>query len=167
MEKVTNEERLDNNKVIIQTLYNERIDFTTQKIILPQISDEELLERYNQIKPVFSEEKLYWYLRRYSLEQIRNQSYLWNAHKDKEEQFDMANAETIAEFSCYHTYGYYGMFKPSIAEVLQQFPDFALKDANAFYMYDSPDDMADLRQQWNIIEAGCQKSKVRALSLRK
>lgn len=158
---------LDNSKVSMQTIYDEKIDFTSHKIILPEISDDELLARYEQISPVIMSEQLYWYLKRYELSQLRNQSYLWNRHEDKTEQFDMDSAETIAEFSCYHTYGYYGLFKPSIAEVLQQFPDFALQYANAFYMYESPEDMDDLRRQRDIVNAGCQKSKVRAMILKK
>jgi len=38
----------------------------------------------------------------------------------------------MAEITTYHTYGYYGFFKPTIAEVISQIPDEYLKDVVAF-----------------------------------
>jgi len=166
--KVVDEKVLDNRKVIMQTIEGEYFaGEQTHKIILPEISDEELLARYIKINPLVKEKALYYYLKKFNLDQMRNQSYLWDIHEDKREQVDMTCAKTIAEFSCYHTYGYYGFFKPSIAEVLQQFPDDVLSEANAFYMFESPETMDDLGKQWDIVNAGCQRSKVKALVLKK
>ena len=79
----------------------------------------------------------------------------------------MNDARTIAEFPCYHTYGYPGLFKPSIAEVLQQFPDDVLEKANAFYMISYPENASDLNLQSEIVNAGCHQSTVKALLLKK
>ena len=98
---------------------------------------------------------------------MRNQSYIWNLEKDIRGIVDMTGAETITEFSCYHTYGYPGLFKPSIAEVLQQFPDDALEEANAFYISSYPQTAHDLNLQFEILNAGCHQSTVKALKLRK
>lgn len=166
--KVVDEKALDNGKVIMQTIEGQYFQGEkTHRIILPEISDDELLARYRRIKPIVNEEELYYYLKIFNLDQIRDMSYLWSAHEDKRELVDMASFKTIAEFSCYHSYGYYGLFKPSIAEVLQQFPDDVLSEANAFYMFEKPSTMHDLNEQWDIVDAGCQRSKVRALVLKK
>ena len=160
-DKIIKEENLDNEKVIIRTLDSE--GFKYQKIILPEISTEELINRYKKIKPIVRIEDLYYYLREFSLDELKNQSYIWNRHDDKREIVDMDKVETIGEFSCYHTYGYKGFFNPSIEEVLSQFPDDLLKDANLFYLYSSPQDVDDLNKQNEIVNAGCHKSKVKAL----
>lgn len=166
--KVVDEKVLDNRKVIMQTIEGEYfVGEQSHKIILPKLSDDELLARYRRIKPLIKEEELYYYLKRFNLIQMRNHSYLWNTDNDKRGQVDMTGSEIIAEFSCYHTYSYYGFFKPSIAEVLQQFPDDVLSEANAFYMFESPKTSDDLGKQWDIVNAGCQRSKVKALVLKK
>ena len=79
----------------------------------------------------------------------------------------MTGVETIAEFPCYHTYGNVELFKPSVAEVLQQFPDDILNVANAFYMTNSLENKYDLNMQSEILNAGCHQSTVKALVLRK
>jgi hypothetical protein len=158
---------LDNPKVIEQTIYDSKTNRTSQKIILPEISDEELLGLYGKICPIFKSENLYWYLKRYELSKLRKTSYLRNGGTDKTNQFDMSHAETIAEFSCYHSYGYHRRFIPTIAEVLQQFPVEALQKANAFYMYEYPENVNVLNIEWDIGTIGCHKSKVRALYLKK
>jgi hypothetical protein len=161
---------LDNEKVGMNTIlekYNNGLEFIKHEIILPDVTDSELIRRYNKINPIVQEEEEYYFLKRYNLSALRNQSYLWNQSTDKRALVDLTGAKVIDEFSCYHTCGYYGIFRPSIAEVLCQFPDDALEEANAFFMYESPETAEDLHKQWDIVEAHCQRSRVRALSLRK
>ncbi len=168
--KILDQKVLDNRKVIFQTVQeigDNGYEYTHNKIILPYLTDDELLARYRRIKPIVSIDELYYYLKRYNVSMMRNQSYLWNADKDIRSQVDMTGAETIAEFPCYHTYGYVGLFKPSIAEVLQQFPDDVLNEANAFYMTSSPETTFDLNMQLEIVNAGCHQSTVKALVLKK
>ena len=160
-DKIIKEEKLDNEKVIMRTLDSN--GFVSQKIVLPEISPEELINRYKKIKPIVRIEDLYYYLREFSLDELKNRSYIWNKYDDKREIVDMDKVETIGEFSCYHTYGYYIYFKPSIEEVLSQFPDDLLKEANLFYLYSAPQDVDDLNKQNEIINAGCHKSRVKAL----
>ena len=168
--KILDQKVLDNRKVIFQTVQeigDNGYEYTHNKIILPYLTDDELLARYRRIKPIVSIDELYYYLKRYNVSMMRNQSYLWNADKDIRSQVDMTGAETIAEFPCYPPYGYVGLFKPSIAEVLQQFPDDVLNEANAFYMTSSPETIFDLNMQSEIVNAGCHKSTVKALVLKK
>ena len=157
------QEVLDNRKVFLLR----SIDyFTPNKIDLPYLTDDELLARYKRIKPIVLIHDAYYYLKRYDVNFLRTASFLWNAEQDKRRKVNMTDAETLGDFSCYHTYGYVGFFKPTIAEVLQQFPDEFLDDANAFYITDYPKCADDLNRQKEIIDAGCQKSIVRALKLK-
>lgn len=163
--EILDQKVLDNRKVILQKLNEDGYEYN--KIILPHLTDDELLARYRRIKPIVSYQELYYYLKRYNVDMMRNQSYIWNLEKDIRNQVDMTDAKTIAEFPCYHTYGWYGFFKPSIAEVLQQFPDDYLEEANAFYMTSSPENDFDLNLQSEIVNAGCHCSTVKALVLKK
>jgi len=168
--KILEEKVLDNRKVILQKIKETEdngYEYIRNKIILPRITDDELLARYTRIKPIVSYQELYYYLKLYNVDMMRNQSYIWDLKNSISEQIDMTDAKTIAEFSCYHTYGYYGLFKPSIAEVLQQFPDEILEEANAFYMTSEPKNEHDLKSQSEIINAGCHRSTVKALILKK
>lgn len=162
--EIIKEEELDNKKVILRTV--KISDIECGEIILPHLTDLELFERYKRIKPIIVFNSLYYYLRDYSLKELRGQSYLWNAHNDIRNQVDLSNAKVLSDFSCYHTYGYYGIFKPSIAEVLEQFPDEVLEEANAFYMTYCPNDVRDLNLEKRIVEAGCHHSRVRALVIK-
>jgi len=163
--KILDQKVLYNRKVILQRVDDNGFEYS--KIILPHLTDDELLARYKRIKPIVFYQELYYYLKRYNADMMRNQSYIWNIKSDIREQVDMTDAKTLAEFPCYHTYGYYGFFKPSIAEVLQQFPDEILEEANAFYMSSAPENECDLASQTEIVEAGCHRSTVRALVLKK
>ena len=49
---------------------------------IPQISDEEVMKRYEQIKPVITVNGKLYHFREFSLEEIRNNGYLWNRAKD-------------------------------------------------------------------------------------
>lgn len=163
--EILDQKVLDNRKVILQRI-NES-GYEHSKIILPHLTDDELLARYRRIKPIVFYQELYYYLKRYNAKMMRNQSYIWNIERDIRTQADMSDAITLAEFPCYHTYGWYGIFKPSIAEVLQQFPDEVLEEANAFYMTSTPNNEYDLGLQQEIVNAGCHSSTVKALKLKK
>ena len=162
--EIIKEEELDNKKVILRTV--KISDIECGEIILPHLTDLELFERYKRIKPIVVFNSLCYYLRDYSLKELRGQSYLWNAHNDIRNKVDLSNTEILMDFSCYHTYGYYGLFKPSIAEVLEQFPDEVLEEANAFYVLSYPKDIEDLNLEKRIVEAGCHHSRVRALVIK-
>ena len=163
--KILEQKVLDNRKAILQRVNENGFEYS--KIILPHLTDDELLARYKRIKPIVYYQELYYFLKRYSAEMMRNESYIWNIKKDIRAQVDMTDVKTIAEFPCYHTYGWYGLFKPSIAEVLQQFPDDALEEANAFYMTSTPANEYDLGLQSEIVKAGCHRSTIKALVLKK
>lgn len=163
--KVIEQKVLDNEKVILEK--RNKSAFGCSRIILPYISDAELLKRYRRIKPIVYYNELYYYLKKYNTKMMRRQPYISNLKKDIRTQVDMMDAKILGEFSCYHIYAYYDSFVPTIAEVLQQFPDDILEEANAFCMIEYPKNSADLSLQSEIVNAGCHRSKVRALLLKK
>lgn len=163
--QIIDEQLLANSKVKIQTILGEKyIRDYTYKIILPIISDIELMARYKLIKPLLREGELYYHLRHYTVQEMIHRSFLWNALEDKRGLSDLNNAETIAEFPCYHPASYHGLFKPTVAEVLGQFPEEALEKADAFYIHETPE---LLDPESRIVKAKCYQSRVRALVLKK
>lgn len=167
--KILDQKALDNRKVIFQTIQeigDDEYERTYNRIILPYLTDDELLARYRRIKPIVSIEELYYYLKKYNVSQMRKQS-LCNIDKDIRNQVDMTGAKTIAEFPCYYTYKYdEEVCKPSISEVLQQFPDDFLDEANAFYITNSKPKFDSIIQN-RIVSTGCHQAVVKALVLKK
>ena len=91
-----------------------------KKLEIPEIDDKRLKELYQLLKPIVTIDKIKYLLREFTLQELRNQSYIWNCHEDKRDVVDPSRLETVDDFLCLHTWGYYGLFKPSIAEVLSQ-----------------------------------------------
>ena len=162
---MTKEIKLDNPKVILKTYQDNGEE--RKKIVLPLVSDEELWERYKLVKPLVKDDNKLFHLKVYNIEMLRHQSFIWNSKNDLAEQVDPSKVKELDEFPCYHSYGYYGLFKPTIAEVLQQFPDDILLEANAFYISKFPQSMQELKEQEDIINLGCHKTKVKALLIKK
>lgn len=161
MEK--NNERLkalDNAKVML--LEAKKVIVET-KIILPEISREELLERYNRIKPMIKRKSFYYKLDNFSEEELYSLSLISDIEKNRSGMVSPRDVDVLGTFPCYHTIGNMGEFSPKISEVLSQFPDELLKDANMFCFRDYPRTLEDFEIQSEIIKAGCHKSHVRAL----
>lgn len=106
-------------------------------------------------------------LREFTLQELRNQSYIWNRHEDKRDIVDPSRLETVDDFLCLHTWGYYGLFKPSIAEVLSQAPESVIEQANTFEIIESPETREDVFKYKEFIDNGFHLSKVRAYKMHK
>ena len=89
-----------------------------KKLEIPEIDDKRLKELYQLLKPIVTIDEMKYLLREFTLQELRNQSYIWDRHEDKRDAVDSSKLETVDDFLCLHTWGYYGLFKPSIAEVL-------------------------------------------------
>ena len=50
------------------------------------------------------------------------------------------------DFVCLHRYGYYGLFKPSVGEVLSQIKEYDLPFIKAFEIIESPQTAADFHK---------------------
>ena len=141
------------------------LDPITLKPFLPKIDDNKLVELYKTLKPIVTIEGIKYLLKEFTLKQLRNQSYLFYAEQDKREIVEPEKLEIIDDFLCLHTWGYHALFKPSIAEVLAQMPDYVAKEANTFEMIEYPETMDDIFRYPEIIDNGFHLSKVRAYKL--
>lgn len=138
-----------------------------KKLEIPEIDDNRLKELYQLLKPIVTIDEIKYLLREFTLQELRNQSYIWNRHEDKRDVVDPSRLETVDDFLCLHTWGYYGLFKPSIAEVLSQAPESVIEQANTFEIIESPETREDVFKYKEVIDNGFHLSKVRAYKMHK
>lgn len=115
------------------------------EVSIPKISDEEMMKRYEHIKPVITKEGKMHHFREYTLKEITGTSYLYNASEDVREEVGEDELEVLEnrDFVCLHTYGYYGLFKPSIGEVLSQIKERDVPLVRAFEIIAGPETKSD------------------------
>lgn len=118
------------------------------KVSIPKISDEEMKERYEQIKPVITVDGKLHYLREFTFKELTGISYLYNRDKDVREEVGEGELEVLEgrDFVCLHGYGYYGFFKPSIGEVLSQIKERDIPFVKAFEIIESPETAEDFHK---------------------
>ena len=138
-----------------------------KKFEIPEIDDKRLKELYQLLKPIVTIDEMKYLLREFTLQELRNQSYIWNRHEDKRDIVDSSRLETVDDFLWLHTFGYYGLFKPSIAEVLSQAPESVIEQANTFEIIESPETREDVFKYKEVIDNGFHLSKVRAYKMHK
>ena len=138
-----------------------------KKFEIPEIDDKRLKELYQLLKPIVTIDEMKYLLREFTLQELRNQSYIWNRHEDKRDIVDSSRLEIVDDFLCLHTFGYYGLFKPSIAEVLSQAPESVIEQANTFEIIESPETREDVFKYKEVIDNGFHLSKVRAYKMHK
>lgn len=138
-----------------------------KKLEIPEIDDNRLKELYQLLKPIVTIDEMKYLLREFTLQELRNQSYIWNRHEDKRDVVDPNKLEIVDDFLCLHTWGYYGLFKPSIAEVLSQAPESVIEQANTFEIIESPETREDVFKYKEVIDNGFHLSKVRAYKMHK
>lgn len=138
-----------------------------KKLEIPEIDDNRLKELYRLLKPIVTIDEMKYLLREFTLQELRNQSYIWNRAEDKRDVVDPSKLETVDDFLCLHTWGYYGLFKPSIAEVLSQAPENVIEQANTFEIIESPETREDVFKYKKVIDNGFHLSKVRAYKMHK
>lgn len=138
-----------------------------KKLEIQEINDKRLKELYQLLKPIVTIDEMKYLLREFTLQELRNQSYIWNRHEDKRDVIDPNKLETVDDFLCLHTWGYYGLFKPSIAEVLSQAPESVIEQANTFEIIESPETREDVFKYKEVIDNGFHLSKVRAYKMHK
>jgi len=128
---------------------------------IPEISNENLNQLAEHIKPVMryaqtqngleprfdnnlhesprQNERLY-YIQPVDIQQ---ESYTWDPHPTRPAEL----GDKICDIATYHSYGYYGMFKPSVAEVIAAIPESLRDQVGGFEIISHPIDAADLN--WN------------------
>lgn len=120
------------------------------KMSIPKISEEELLKRYEQVKPVVSKNGQLFALREYPLEELKTCSYTWDLDANVREKIKEGELEPLQgrDFYCIHTYGYHGFFKPTIYEVLAQIEEHVLPLVSAFEIIEKPGCAEDFHRDW-------------------
>lgn len=120
---------------------------------IPEVPYERIVELANRIKPLLREEEdgSLWYCDNPA--DHFKQSYPWSASPK-------APAKSIVEvgkITTLHKYGYYGFFKPSVAEVLAQVVtqiDPGLLEDVDYFVVDGPEDADDLNKHKDALNAG-------------
>lgn len=134
---------------------------------IPEIDDKRLKELYQLLKPIVTIDEIKYLLREFTLHELRNQSYIWDSKEDKRDVVDSSKLEIVDDFLCLHTWGYYGLFKPSIAEVLSQAPKNVIEQANTFEIIERPETLEDVFKYKEVIDNGFHLSKVRTYKMKK
>ena len=149
----------------MEKIYGEKGIELPEKLIIPEIDDMRLAKFYKFLKPIVTIDEIKYLLKRFTLEQLRDQSYIWNRYEDKRETVDPNKLEQVEDFLCLHTYGYYGLFKPSIAEVLSQAPIETIRYADVFEIIEEPETIDDVFRYPEVVNNGFHLSKVRSYKI--
>ncbi len=84
-------------------------------------------------------------------------SYVWGPKPaDK-----ATNLKPLCDITTYHSFGYAGLFKPSVAEVLAQIPAEYLDEVVAFEIVEKPETAEDLNRNVGALNAGYHVAKTR------
>ena len=135
-------------------------------VSIPKFPVEEIIRRYEGIKPVITVDGKLHYFREFTPEELSSISYLWNRAEDVREEVgkDELKVWKGHDFACLHSYGYPGLFKPSLSEVLSQIKKEDLNRVKAFEIIESPkiaDDFYKDALTGTIFEQGFHVSTVR------
>ena len=138
-------------------------------VSIPDISDEELLRRYQKIKPIVEVGGVKYFLREFSKNELKNQSYINEVEKDIVKKVNMRLFVPCIgqDFECIHKYGHPMFFKPSIAEVLAQIPDGQVDFVDAFEIIEFPQVDNELIRNKIVFDNGYHISMVRLYTSRK
>lgn len=133
------------------------------KISIPEISKEDLLARYDQIKPVVKYDQKKYFLTDFTKEELTKCSYLWMIKERLGEELDITKYSPMPEydFECIHKYGAPNFFKPSIAEVLAQISDSVIDEVCGFEIVQKPESEVDLYRNKIAFDNGFHTSIVR------
>ena len=138
-------------------------------VSIPDISDEELLRRYQKIKPIVEVGGVKYFLREFSKKELKNQSYINEVEKDIVKKVNMRLFVPCIgqDFECIHKYGHPMFFKPSIAEVLAQIPEGQVDFVDAFEIIEFPQVDNELIRNKIVFDNGYHISMVRLYTSRK
>ncbi len=119
-----------------------------KKVWIPEIPEKRIRELAERIKPVVEfQGRGPCYIKPVDLFEV---AYTWDPSPARSAR----GLKALCDITTYHTYGYYGFFKPSIAEVLAQIPKEHLDKVVAFQIVGSPQDSGDLNRELEALNAG-------------
>lgn len=125
--------------------------------------DEQVIEKlYEKIRPIVLFHQDPFFMRQLTPHELSAVSYLWlNDINDYAEEVNLADYSVLADVKMLHRYGFYGFFKPSVAEVISQIPEELLPETIAFQIIYSPDTCDDLNLFKKEVDAHYHVSVVR------
>lgn len=132
--------------------------FPEEKSWIPEISDQRLKELTARIKPIvrFAQDEIGFTRNedgaQFYIEDVdpRNVAFTW----DPKPTTEASGLTTLTDIRTYHSWGYYGFFKPSVAEVLAQIPEELVDRVAAFEIVDHPRTSQDLHRESEALNAG-------------
>ena len=130
------------------------------------LKDDELKKRYAKTKPIIMIDGITYDMKEFSFSALSDQSYIWDRDIDKRNIVHKEDLEVVEDFICLHGYGYYGLFKPSIHEVLAQLPEKSIKEADYFEIIESPVTRDDVFKYEDVLNAGYHATVVRTYKKR-
>jgi hypothetical protein len=124
---------------------------------IPAIADDVLEEMAQRMMPVVHKDGAFWQVAlpvpkagQTLAHTLRITAHLW-----KPQLLPLVpGLRELARVRTYHTFSFYGFFKPTIAEVLAQVPPHLLTDVQAFKVVDGPQTADDLNRERAATEAG-------------
>jgi len=133
-------------------------DGTVKKSWIPEVPKSDILELAKRIKPVVrfaiglmgrfkSPEGKPYFIKPVDPFTI---AFMWSPKPRKVAK----GLKKLVDITTYHTWTYYGMFKPSIAEVLAQIPADIVDRVVAFEIIDYPETAGDLNRNLDALNAG-------------
>lgn len=104
-----------------------------RKFEIPKMSNEEIAKWYANIKPIVTNQGTPTFLRELTNIELEHTAYIWlDEPSDYADIVDFSKLSVLADVKMLHTWGYYGLFKPSVGEVIRQIPKEYLEKVTAF-----------------------------------
>lgn len=104
-----------------------------RKFKIPEMSNEDIVKWYSNIKPIVDNEGTPTYLRELTNSELQDKAYTWLTEpSDYSDIVDFTKLSVLADVKMLHAYGYYGFFQPSVGEVIRQIPKEYLGKVIAF-----------------------------------
>lgn len=101
-----------------------------RKYEISQMSDKDIAHLYENIRPIVKRDT---YLRKLSERELTHVAYTWLTEAiDYAEKVDFTKLSVLEDIKMLHGYGYYGLFKPSVGEVIRQIPKDLLEKVVVF-----------------------------------
>ena len=115
---------------------------------VPEMSEQRLLELVERIKPVMTfKDEGCCYIK--PVDPL-SEAYMWDA----EPAGRAVGLKALCDITTYHPYGYYGSFKPSVAQVILQIPPEHQDKVVAFEIVKHPETADDLDPESEIFNSG-------------
>lgn len=126
---------------------NELFEPDSSGLFIAPMDRDEVIRRAETIRPVVRHDDSPHYISAVDLFEV---AYTWDPKPTKKAE----HLKEIQKIRTYHGYGYYGLFKPSCAEVLAQIPKSLLGRVVAFEIIEWPQTADDLNKEMVALNAG-------------